>query len=293
MDIDNPTISARAPSYALESDSDDSDWDFDAPAEQRSKPRTPDAKVEMVGAVDAGRDVVFLVGEAGERLSLGVKVEGDGAHVLVDGEQAATIRTSSGSAATVVFISSALPLASLYPLVSTILAALSPRSATIIASYHSPSYLTATPFSSAPILYLRSTPSDALASLKSSGIIHPFSPPNLIHGLAASLLTLSALSEAPSTLILVPTVAAPQPLNGPFPSTTSWTNRNTAYDAGGPTGLSDPDGSYKELKGTLKTIKNALEWSWWNPDEAKGNGFAWIEAQRKARRKAQTSGMYM
>lgn len=107
-----------------------------------------------------------------------------------------------------------------------------------------------------------------------------------MHGLPASLLTLAALADTPTTLLLIPTVAAPQPLNGPFTPTTTWTGRNTA---GGP----DPDGAYSELKGPLLKLKDALEWSWWSPTEGKGDGFAWLESQRKARRKDQMSSMYM
>ena len=183
-------------------------------------------------------------------------------------------------------LSSAIKLAALHPLVSTVLNALAARSATIVSSYHSPSYLTKVPFPSSPILYLQSSPSAPLALLKAAGVVHLFSPPNLVHGLAASLLTLSALSDTPTTLLLVPTTAAPQPLNGPFSPTTTWSSRNTA---GGP----DPDGAYSELKRPLLQVKEALGWTWWTPAAVKGDGFAWLDADRKARRREQQSGMYM
>lgn len=184
------------------------------------------------------------------------------------------------------FLSTALPLAALHPLAATVLQALTARSVTILASYHSPSYLTSTPLPTAPILYLRSSASAPLAALSAAGVVRPFAPPNLVHGLPAALLTLAALAETPTALLLVPTVAAPQPLNGPFSPTTTWTGRNTA---GGP----DPDGAFSELRAPLLALKDALGWSWWSPAERSGDGFAWLEAQRKARRQDQMSSMYM
>ena len=92
MDVDNPTILARAPAYALESDGSDSDWDEEmAATAPRVKRTAPDAQVELVGTVASGREVVFLIGEAGERLAVGVKVEAQAVQVLVDGEQVSLV----------------------------------------------------------------------------------------------------------------------------------------------------------------------------------------------------------
>ncbi|KAL8286331.1 hypothetical protein RQP46_004819 [Phenoliferia psychrophenolica] len=252
----------------------------------RTKALAPDAKVELVGMITPGREVVFLIGEAGERLSLGVEVESAAAEVLINGAQVVSVRSSSSNGPTMVFLSSAIQLAALHPLVSTLLAALAARSATIISSYHSPSYLVKTPFASSPILYLASAPSAQLAALKAARVLHPFSPPNLIHGLAASLLTLASLANIPATLLLIPTTAAPQPLNGPFAPTKTWSGRNTA---GGP----DPDGAFSELKEPLVKLKETLGWTWWTPAETQGDGFAWLEVSRKARRREEQSNMYM
>lgn len=200
--------------------------------------------------------------------------------------QMATIRTVLGT--TLVFLSAELPLASLYPLASTLLSALAPGTTTILSSYHLPSYIFDSRPASAPILYLRSQPSPSLTSLATSGDLTPYQPPNLLHGLASLLLTLSSLAKTPSTLILLPSTAIPAPLNGPFISTSS----QAFYDAG-PTSLSDPGGLYRELQGKLGRVAVGLGWTWWSPKETKGDGFAWLDSQRKQRRKDEFNSMYM
>lgn len=193
------------------------------------------------------------------------------------------------SVSTLVFLSAELPLASLHPLASTLLSALAPSTTTIISSYHLPTYIFESRPASPPIFYLRSQPTAALTSLVSEGSLTPYQPPNLLHGLASSLLTNSSLSQIPSTLILLPSTAIPAPLNGPFTSTSS----QSFYDAG-PTSLSDPGGMYRELVGgKLSAVAKALGWTWWSPKESKGDGFGWLAAVRKQRRKEEISSMYM
>lgn len=198
----------------------------------------------------------------------------------------ATVHSVQG--VTLVFLSAELPLASLHPLASTLLSTLAPRSTTIISSYHLPSYIFDSRPASSPILYLRSRSSPALEALKASGDLLPYSPPNLLHGLASLLLTLSSLAQLPSTMILLPSTAIPAPLNGPFTSTSS----QAFYDAG-PTSLSDPVGLYRELAGKLGRVSQQLGWSWWDGREAKGHGFSWLEKARKQRKKEEISSMYM
>lgn len=302
--MDDPFSNSAPPSYALESSSGESDWDdlAGAPPQSKSKPFTPDAIVEVLGEVNKGTNVVFLVGEAGENLARGVTVEGEGIPVTVDGEQVrppfvlAKARANSFlqlgvihtlSTATLVFLSIALPLVSLHPLASTLLSALAPTSSTILASYHLPSYISSSP--DPHLLYLRSTPTDALSSLVSSGTLHPYAPPNLLHGLPSSLLALSTLAGIPSTLILLPTTSVPQPLNGPW----SIAGTNTAYDAGGPTELSEVGQTFREVKREVHKVAKELEWSWWSPSEGKGKGFAWLEKKRKDKRREDVGSMYM
>lgn len=304
--MDDPFSTAAPPSYALESSSGESDWDdlAGAPPQSKAKPLTPDAVVEILGEVRKGTHVVFLVGEAGENLARGVKVEDEGIQVTVDGEQVLTpsllwhasteanhslqlgaIHTLPG--ATLVFLSIALPLVSLHPLASTLLSALAPSSSTILASYHLPSYITSSP--DPQLLYLRSTPTAPLSSLVSAGTLHPYAPPNLLHGLPSSLLALSTLAGVPSTLILFPTASVPQPLNGPW----SIAGTNTAYDAGGPTELSEVGQTFREVKGEVEKVARELRWSWWSGNEGQGKGFAWLEKKRKDKRREDVGSMYM
>lgn len=206
-------------------------------------------------------------------------------------DQLASIYPGTATSPTLVFLSPSLPLASLHPLASTLLSSLSPTSITIISSYHFPSYITSTPSPSPPFLYLRSQATAALNNLSSAGILTPYSPPNLLHGLSPLLLTLSAISSIPSALVLLPTTAVPAPLNGPFP--TSSTVTNTFYDAGGPTGLSDPGRMFKEVQGKLVQVAEGLGWSWWSAKGNQGKGFAWLEQSRAHKRTENAGSMYM
>ncbi|BGP37882.1 hypothetical protein JCM10450v2_001818 [Rhodotorula kratochvilovae] len=326
MDYEQNAHLAAAPSYALESDSEsdsESDWDDDELPPSRStakKELAPDAAVTLDGPAEAlqqKQEAVFLLGEAGERLAQGVQLDdaSRAVKVLVDGEQAGLLLPStSAGQPTLIFLSTALPLASLHPLASTLLDTLKPSATTIVSSYHLPSYIPpssdAPSTSSAPILTLSSpSPSPAVAQLRSSGALAPFTTPNLHHGLASSLLTLSHLSPSisSSSLLLLPTTTPPQPLNGPFslasPITATVGSAGTLYDAGGPTGLSDPGALFRELAGVggarsrraapLREIKDALGWEWWTPERQGGKGFEWLERQRRERRREQAGSMYM
>lgn len=197
---------------------------------------------------------------------------------------------------TLVFLSQELPLVSLYPLASTLVQQLKPKTSIAISSYHLPTYVSSAASArseSPPVLYLRSQSTPALDSLSSSGSLTPYEPPNLLHGLASLLLTLSALSGVPSTLILLPTVTQPSPLNGPFTQSSSSTD-NAFYDAG-PTSLSDPGAVYQDIKrGKLSRIAAELGWDkFWSANESGGSGFGWLEKSRKLRRKELAGSMYM
>lgn len=190
---------------------------------------------------------------------------------------------------TLVFVSQELPLVLLYPLGQKLLEALAPSSTVIISSYHMPTYISMIRSDSPRVLYLRSQPSPRLDSLAKDGSLSPFEPPNLLRGLPSLLLTLSALSSTPSTLILLPTVTLPSPLNGPFTRQSS----NTFYDAG-PTSLSDPGGVFQEIRGKLQRVANELGWSeFWSAVEMSGSGFSWLEKARKQRRQELANSMYM
>ncbi|GAA5989314.1 hypothetical protein JCM10908_001252 [Rhodotorula pacifica] len=333
MDYESAAHLAPTPSYALESSDGESDYEDEAvystadrvtAAPRRRKPLKPEAEVTFSGATDKvrqGGEVIFLVGEAGERMAQGVQLEGDEASgatisVLVDGEQAGLISAATGTHS-LVFLSTALPLAALHPLAAHVLELLQPSTVTILASYHLPSYIPAnpTPSPGAPVLYLASpSPAPAIEKLVSSGTLQPFTPPNLLHGVPAALLALASLSDSVSnsTLLLLPTTTPPPPLNGPFPPTSPITNSggSSMYDAGGPTGLGEPGALFREVAGgtaqrglgggdgvrkapPLQAVKEALGWSWWDAASQGGKGFEWLERQRKQRRKSEFSSMFM
>jgi hypothetical protein len=269
-----------------------------------------------------------LTGEAGERVAQGVKLQGGApVEVIVDGEQVRLSSSlfrffrdrrtltvldkqvgaiySSGSSATLVFLTTALPLAALHPLAATLLPALGPSSSTILASYHLPSYIppSDSPSSSAAsLLYLSSpSPSSSISSLQQAGVVTPFTPPNLLHGLPSILLMLSALQPSAtggSTLLILPTTTTPQPLNGPFSplSPISQGGGMSIYDAGGPTGLGDPGALFRELagpRGPLRKVKESLGWGWWDAETRGGNAFEWLEKSRRDRRREEVGSMYM
>ncbi|GAA5885308.1 hypothetical protein JCM6882_009562 [Rhodosporidiobolus microsporus] len=312
-----------SPSYQLEESSGESDWDEDElPLSARhslqeqaaNKPLPPSAAVELRGGVEGlskGGEVVWLTGEAGERVAQGVEVSSGATgsaqevQVFVDGEQVGSIRPSSSSQ-TLVFLSTAIPLASLHPLVSALLAALEPSNSTILASYHLPSYIPPSenaPQSAAPVLYLASpSPSSTISQLETAGAVAPFNPPNLLHGLPSLLLMLSSLLHTctSSTLLLLPTTTSPQPLNGPFSPLspiTHGTGATTIYDAGGPTGLGDPGALFREVasgpRAPMGEVKKLLGWDWWTPEAKGGKAFEWLEKQRRDRRREEVGSMYM
>ncbi|SGY40307.1 BQ5605_C003g02350 [Microbotryum silenes-dioicae] len=294
--------SQAAPAYALESDEHDSDSDDEAAeygdrAPQTTAPKAraskPDPVVKFRGAtVLQPTRVVFLVGEVAEVFARGAKTGDASATVFVDGEQAASTHVISPSV-TVVFTSIALPLVSLYPFVHALLSKLSPTSTTIVAPYHSPSYIAEQPSASPLIRYLSSSPTpNSLLTLERAGHLSSFSPPNLLHGLAPLLLTLSTLSEIEASLILLPSIASPTSLNGPFLGPSSWSN--TIYDAGGPTSLSDSRGVYGDVQASLKAVGKGLGWDeWYDAKKRDGKGSDWIERSRREKRREQAGSMYM
>jgi hypothetical protein len=199
----------------------------------------------------------------------------------------------------IVYLSPALPLAALFPLAHKLLAKLAPSGYTIVTSYHAPSYIPAS--TPPPILYLQSqhsTETTTIESLQTADLVRPFAPPNLIHGLAASLLLVSSpgFTEESSVLLSLPTTLTPPSLNGTsYPSSHSFTS-NTSYDAGGPTGLSEWNGGWgwggEGLESWEKVVK-AFGWTWWTKSETKGDGFAWVEEARKEKLRAAVGNMYM
>ena len=355
MDYESVAHLAPTPSYALESSDGESDYEDELPSLSRvtRKPApAPEVEVTFSGATDklkaTGGEAVFLVGEAGERMAQGVAFkassgEEETVSVLVGGEQVrlsvetlvATTqslirlhrkqagliaRATEPASCTLVFLSTALPLAALYPLAARVLELLQPNKVTVIASYHLPSYIppsatTPTPplAIAPPVLYLASpSPSPTVAKLASNGSVQAFTPPNLLHGLPAALMTLSsttlaAAADSDSTLWLLPTTTPPPPLNGPFPPTSPIVNHggsasSTMYDAGGPTGLGEPNALFRQVagssggrgaRGPLLAIKELESWNWWDPSSHGGQGFAWLERQRRQRRKSELSSMYM
>lgn len=83
---------SQPPSYALESSSGESDWGDEEELPRRppkSKELAPEAVVSVEGSPSKGQDAIFLVGEAGENVAKGIRVDdaSPGAKVSVDGQQ--------------------------------------------------------------------------------------------------------------------------------------------------------------------------------------------------------------
>ncbi|KAI5479607.1 hypothetical protein MNV49_003344 [Pseudohyphozyma bogoriensis] len=255
-------------SYALESSEDESDWGDDAPRRPTPARRTPVVSYEGA-ALPTGAEVVFLVGAAGEVAAKYIGVEGEAIKVVLDGTQVGEIYTIEST--TLVFLTSDLVLASLHPLASSLLTSLKPSSTSIIAPFYLPNYLPPTP---AKLFSIGDAPSSI------SHLVTPYAPPNLLHGLAASLLTNSSLlsTSTSSFLLLVPSITAPPPLNGPFSTST----------------LAEPlGGVWGEVRVSFGAVAQALGWSWWSGKEVKGKGFQWAVKERKERRREEIGSMYM
>ncbi|KAK4053034.1 hypothetical protein OIV83_001769 [Microbotryomycetes sp. JL201] len=284
------------PAYALESSSSEEDLFEDAQhGQRRAQPKRsplPEPAIDVQGQVMSGTNVIFLVGEGGEHVAKGVHLGQQDASALVtiDGQQMALI-ASQPSQTTLVFLSHELRLSSLMPLASKLMQVLAPSRTTVITSYHLSSYLSEIDVSKPPVLFLQSPACAETASLVDSKDLTPFAPPNMLHGLASCLLTLSALAGVPSLLLLLPSVAPPPPLNGPWPVSPS---SNSFYDAG-PTGLSNPTEVLQEVRSKLVNIASKLDWQWWRLQTSNGTGFEWLDKQRKQKRKQElsSSSMYM
>ncbi|KAM0755891.1 hypothetical protein T439DRAFT_376174 [Meredithblackwellia eburnea MCA 4105] len=327
MDVDNPIGAGRGPSYALEEDiSDDDEWQqsSDEPALPSLDITTAkDAKITINGNVNTRTHVVFFVAEAGERIAKLAKKSSLQATVQIDNQQAGTITTPPGSTTTtLVHLSPSIPLASLHPLTTKLITTLAPSSVLILSSYHLPSYLSKTIHNeNPPILYLRSTslspPQTNLTQLEKRGLVQPFLPPNLLHGLPASLLTSSVLhsSRSPSStekvtekgtetlLLLFPTTSVPDPVSSSSlyatPHWQSSMHQRGLYDAGGPTAISDPDGLFGSVLRRVVGGQEGLgrDWDdWFEGSQREGGaeeGFKWLDERRRKERRENTSSMFL
>jgi len=75
--MDYESSVAPHPSYQLEDSSEGSDWEQDD-LPKKTKPLSPEPTVSLVGnkeGIKQGGQVVFLIGEAGERLAQGIEVK--------------------------------------------------------------------------------------------------------------------------------------------------------------------------------------------------------------------------
>lgn len=211
-----------------------------------------------------------------------------------------SIQGATPTRPTIIHLSTQLALASLHPLANSLLTTLNPASLEIIASYHAPSYIHSSASASASssatpaLLHLSTSPAAPITRLASASLILPFSPPNLLHGLAPALLTLASLHlpgpDQSSSLLLLPSSALPQPLNPPFPlAAPGQAEASEAFRDLGSVG-----GLWQQGVPALARVAAELGWDrWWTAKGKGGDGFAWLDGQRKARRKDYQSSMYM
>jgi hypothetical protein len=194
--------------------------------------------------------------------------------------------TPKTPAATLIFLSVSMPLASLYPLTTTLIDGFAPASSTIIAPYHFSTYITSSPMTTPKLLYLRSTPNPLLDTLAKNDIIRPFSTPNLIHGLAASLLTSSISSTPPiqSLLLLLPSTAPPTL----SPSLSSYSHALSSEAE---------ENLFDQIEDNLRTVAKELGWGSWalrmRGEKKRGNAFEWLEKARRERRREEVGSMYI
>ena len=212
---------------------------------------------------------------------------------------------------TLIFLSSTISLPSLHPLSVFLLHLLQPKTVTIINSYHYPSYIFPAPNvdnkkssnqDSPPILFLRSYQSPSLTILADNHIIHPFSPPNLVHGIASALFTVSSLptpvkpTPPPTLLLLLPSTNPAPPIN-PTSIHLATHDAITSTHSSLNGGAGEESELFQSLKETIKVIQAEFRWVWWDAEKSDGIvGFEFVERARKENLKnvhENSGGMYM
>lgn len=210
---------------------------------------------------------------------------------------------------TIIFLSSTIPLSSLHPLSAFLFHLLQPKTVTIINAYHYPSYIfPSTPNdenkgnSTPPVLFLRSYQSPSLSILADEKIIVPFSPPNLVHGIASALFTVSSLptpikpTPPPTLLLLLPSINPAPPIN-PTSIHLATHDAITSTHSSLNGGAGEEAELFQATKAMLLVIQKEFRWVWWDAEKSDGIvGFEFVERARKeSRRNIQenSGGMYM
>jgi len=214
MDVD-PLQDYPAPRYAVESD--DSEDESFRPGGVQGSSATVTVQLPRPSHLPVPISLVVLIGSAGQQWLQHVSPTPTLQTINCCSTEIGAIDFSTYKGATLVTVTHDLP--SLYA------AALAEELLTmkftaiyIVDTYAGPSYISSTPFDALrlPVRYLQTTAAARSKSLqRPPSQLLPFSPPNLVQGLAASLLSQLEMSptspSVPGRLVLLPSNRIPPP----------------------------------------------------------------------------------
>jgi len=307
----DPFSNSRASSYAIESDSEDEEWEdpsSSAPICAVKSARSASKRKEPVVTVGDGQlsweketgNVLVGIGEAGMVWTWGMHCE-----VI---EQIGQIKVDEVVVGTIlciketplVLISSNLVLDVLHPIAKTVLDFLEPKTITIISTYARQSYLTSAPtdLRTSPIRYLSNGITPLLPSLTPH--LSKFAVPNLVEGITSSFALYATSLSVPALILLLPSTTSAGPINTSKVNGVSGKGESGIYDYGTSVpSFKDSPVSAVETLLVLGEIGKELGWGekvGWDVKtmiEAREplQGFNWEKKQRNSR--AEDSGVSM
>ncbi|CAH7685171.1 hypothetical protein PPACK8108_LOCUS19653 [Phakopsora pachyrhizi] len=214
-----------APSYAIESDSEDDEWVDDLNDSHRIQPHRNqhqedlskrslswEPRMPSPKRLDRASDLTVLVGDAGRLVANGFEDQDifrNGS--LLTLEKRITLSESGR----VALSARRIPLLLQTVLARRLLSDLTPGRLTIVSSYSAPNYV---PSSENQLLRYVSYSPDRSSSHWSKGLqIESLEVPNLIRGFEAALITTASILKIPTDLILLPSISTDGP-NSSIPS---------------------------------------------------------------------------
>ncbi|PPR07881.1 hypothetical protein CVT24_005618 [Panaeolus cyanescens] len=211
MDID-PLQESVPPRYAIESDEEEDEFNPLSIASSAAKAKAP-PEIKIIGEFKPGADLIFASSEAGKVWGTGADLGEQIGAAYVNNNQVGLIFSPPWTSINIVVSESfsRVPLGVMHPYAEKIIEAFKPKRVSMLDSYALPTYTSPTPqsFEKAPIRYLTTGTSNDVAYLK--GKAEPFSSPNMISSVPASILTILTISATLATLLLLPSRHIPPP----------------------------------------------------------------------------------
>ncbi|KZV64261.1 hypothetical protein PENSPDRAFT_174709 [Peniophora sp. CONT] len=219
MNFLDPLADTTAPRYAIESDDED-ELNPQLPSQAK---RVVDIDVKCDPSPDTTLPLVIATGDAGKVWAAGAPLGQQIGAVFVNGVTVGMVFAVKGEANVVVSeATTTLPVWAMNAYAARVLELFKPSKVSLLDSYPVPMYISNAPqpFSEAPIRYLQTH-----SLLKpTSGVLEPFTPPNLVQSTSAAFLARLAFTSpsTPASLLLLPSAHMSRPRPADIaPSTSS------------------------------------------------------------------------